>query len=273
MKLQYLGTAAFEGIPALFCQCDACKEAAKRGGRNIRTRSQAVVDDSLLIDFPADTYSHYIKYNIPMWQIKTCLITHSHSDHLYPNDLETRMPGFSHISDPEPVTVYSAKASYDEINKINLSPSVVKTVLIKPFEPFEADGYTITALNAAHAPKTDPYIYLIEKGGKTLLYSNDTGIYPDDTWEYLRKFKKTIDLVSLDCTNCETPVNYFGHMGLPECIETRKKLYEIGVCTESTRFVLNHFSHNGKHSLYDDLLKTAEKENFDVSYDGMIVEF
>lgn len=54
MKIQYLGTAA-EGLPALFCECETCKHAAFLGGRNIRTRSQAIIDDALLIDYPADT--------------------------------------------------------------------------------------------------------------------------------------------------------------------------------------------------------------------------
>lgn len=51
MKFQYFGTAAAEGWPALFCTCDNCRRAAKAGGRNLRTRSQAAVDDKLLSIF------------------------------------------------------------------------------------------------------------------------------------------------------------------------------------------------------------------------------
>lgn len=57
MKIQFLGTAAYEGIPAMFCQCEQCNTARKRGGKNLRTRSQALIDGKLLIDFPADTLS------------------------------------------------------------------------------------------------------------------------------------------------------------------------------------------------------------------------
>lgn len=39
MKLQYLGTAAAEGFPGMFCNCTACERARKAGGKNIRTRS------------------------------------------------------------------------------------------------------------------------------------------------------------------------------------------------------------------------------------------
>ena len=48
MKLKYLGTAAAEGIPAMFCECNNCKEARRRGGRDLRTRSQALIDGKVL---------------------------------------------------------------------------------------------------------------------------------------------------------------------------------------------------------------------------------
>jgi hypothetical protein len=58
MKFQYLGTAAYEGIPAFFCNCENCKKSRNIGGKAVRTRSQAIIDETLLIDFPADTYIH-----------------------------------------------------------------------------------------------------------------------------------------------------------------------------------------------------------------------
>ena len=41
MKLTYLGTAAAEGIPALFCECEACRRARALGAAGIHTRSGA----------------------------------------------------------------------------------------------------------------------------------------------------------------------------------------------------------------------------------------
>ena len=38
MKIKYLGTAAAEAIPALFCTCDVCRKARKVGGRELRLR-------------------------------------------------------------------------------------------------------------------------------------------------------------------------------------------------------------------------------------------
>ena len=78
MRLRYLGTAAAEGCPALFCTCPLCTSARQGGGRDVRTRSQALVDDTLLIDFPADTYHHALstpELNLPA--LRHLLITHS----------------------------------------------------------------------------------------------------------------------------------------------------------------------------------------------------
>lgn len=32
MEIQYLGTAAAEGLPALFCDCETCRKARNIGG-------------------------------------------------------------------------------------------------------------------------------------------------------------------------------------------------------------------------------------------------
>lgn len=61
MEFVYLGTAAAEGWPALFCSCNACLQAREKGGRNVRGRSQALVDGELLLDLPADTFSRTLE--------------------------------------------------------------------------------------------------------------------------------------------------------------------------------------------------------------------
>lgn len=276
MKLQYLGTAAAEGIPAIFCDCETCIKSRNAGGRNIRTRSQALIDDRLLIDFPADTYMHFLQYNLPLTKIKSCLITHSHMDHLYPKELQMRKKGFANIRESVPLTFFSDKAGFEAINDIiiadDLKDDEILVNQIKLYEAFEVDGYKIVALRAAHDPKSSPVVYLIEKDGKTIFYSNDTSEYPDESMEYLGKLNKPIDLISLDCTEACGDATYVGHLTLDRCIELRKKLIDIGAADENTKFILNHFSHNGKNVLYDDFVKIAAENNFEVSYDGMIVE-
>lgn len=111
MKLQYFGTAAAEGWPALFCDCDACRRAKAAGGRNIRTRSQALIDDRLLIDFPADTYLHVLHYGLDLNRVDAVIVTHAHEDHFYPKELGNRRNGFAHLPEdaPRTLTVYGSE--------------------------------------------------------------------------------------------------------------------------------------------------------------------
>jgi len=276
MKIQYLGTAAAEGIPAIFCECEICKKSKLAGGKNIRTRSQALIDECLLIDFPADTYMHFLKYDIALAKIKSCLITHSHQDHLYPQDLVMRKRGFSHIENQIPLTFFSDESGADMLCDIKINNNIADDEImvnqIKLYEPFMVDGYKIIALRAAHDIKSSPVVYLIEKDGKTIFYSNDTSEYPEGSMEYLKKYGKPIDLISLDCTEACGNATYVGHLTLDRCIELRKELINIGVANDKTTFVLNHFSHNGNKVVYDEFVKIAAEYNFEVSYDGMVIE-
>lgn len=278
MKLQFLGTAAYEGIPALFCECETCRKARELGGKNMRTRSQAIIDDRILIDFNADTYAHFLKYNVPMAKLKTCIVTHSHSDHFYQEDMIARFNGpYAHVNNDEPLKIYGGKDVYEKtaaaIERNRVPEKDLQAVLIKPFETFEAEGYKITALNAAHDPNSVPYIYLIEKDGKVVFYSMDTWFYPDDTMEFLSKYDKKIDLVVFDCTFGDKPNEWKGHMNVEQCGVMRDKLCEMGLCGDNTKYILNHFSHNGGSVLYDEMIHIARENNYDLSYDGMIVEF
>ena len=64
MRIQYWGTAAAEAYPAMFCTCEACRRAREQGGKNIRTRTSALIDQSVMIDFSPDTnYNRFIKAN------------------------------------------------------------------------------------------------------------------------------------------------------------------------------------------------------------------
>ena len=282
MKLQYLGTAAAEGIPAIFCHCERCNEARKRGGKNIRTRSQAIIDGKLLIDFPADTYMHCVVHNVDITDVRHVLITHSHSDHLYPNDLYMRAPGFSSLgtSDEEKLHFYGSSLAMRKIN--GYMAGVVfdyeKYLGIHPldlFKEYAVGDYTVIPLEAIHDVTSGPVIFIIKDSeGKVLLYGNDTNYFSEKVWEYLEKSGIRFDFVSLDCTDANIPERrYIGHMNFSENLQVRDRLLKIGCADENTVFCSNHFSHNGYDVLYEEFCELAEKNGFIVSYDGMTVEF
>lgn len=90
MKIRYLGTAAAEGFPAVFCNCAACKAARKDIGRELRTRSQMLVNEDLLIDFPPESYYHAMRFGVDLSAVRTLLVTHSHTDHFYAQEFVNR---------------------------------------------------------------------------------------------------------------------------------------------------------------------------------------
>lgn len=275
MKIKYLGTAAAEGIPGMFCNCRVCRNALKVRGKEIKTRSQSLIDDKLLIDFPADTYLHILNYGLDLRNIHNCIITHSHSDHFYPSDFWCRFKGIANEIDDEPLNVYLTESGYNEaLRQLEdvIDNTRIKLHLITPFEPFDIDDYHIIPLAANHKPTTDPVIYIIEKGEKSLLYANDTGIFPDSTWEYLEKFGKKFNLVSLDCTGMALKNWRKGHLSLDTDKETYDRLVEIGVCDSNTIAYVNHFSHNGKLT-HEELINEALKYGFLATYDGLEVDF
>ena len=275
MKLLYLGTAAAEGIPAIFCACPVCMRAREMKGKNIRTRSQALLDNKILIDFPPDSYTHYINsdFKADLPAIRRLLVTHSHMDHFFPAELNMRRPGFVASQPIETLHIYGNSSVEEKLlghkEAARISPCN-EFHRVKPFEPVDVDGYRITPLPALHDRNEECLFYAIEHDGKAMLYAQDTGIFPEPVWDYFTKTKMYFNIVNLDCT---TVLRKDGnnHMGIVDCVEVRKKLISMDAAGEKTVFVLNHFSHNGGLN-HDDLCKAGEKEGFIVSYDGMEIE-
>lgn len=269
MKLKYLGTAAAEGFPALFCNCKYCEEARRLGGKNIRTRSQSLVNDDLLIDFPADTYHHFLTHGIEGDRIKYLIVTHAHSDHLYPTDLYNRHGCYAHDMRTPELEVFCSDYSASRIGE----PKNVKVNLIKPFEAFEFGSYQVTALPARHMPGGEPLFYIIENEGKTLLYAHDTGYFFDEVFDFIEKNHFRFDMLSLDCTNVDIPIPDTGsHMGFSNINRVVEKLRSFSAVDNDTVICINHFSHNG-NPLHDHLLGRASEYGYLVSYDGFEVEF
>lgn len=271
MKLKYLGTAAAEGWPALFCKCASCERARKLGGKNIRTRSQSVIDGRLLIDFCPDTYLHVLQHNVPLENIHHMIVTHSHIDHMYPSDLINLAEPYAHNVD-EPMTIYSTPGTGEKIRLVlaaeDDSDNLPERMIFKEvteFKPFQVLDYTVTPLLARHMVNEKCYIYLItDKDGKTLLYANDTAWFPEETWQYLEG--RHLDAVSLDCTMVFEP-DCLTHMGFESNVKAKEKLLAMGSADGHTIFVVNHFSHNGLAS-HEEIEAKAGKEGFLTAYDG-----
>ena len=272
MKITFLGTAASEGFPAVFCHCDYCCEARKRQGKNIRTRSQTLIDDELLIDLPADTYLHFLQNGVEGDTIRYLLVTHSHSDHFYPNELYLREDVYAHNMRSPSLQVCCGEgvAKLFEERRDRISPTVHYRQL-QPFETVALGRYTVTALPARHMQGDGALFYLIQSD-KTLLYAHDTGYFYEEVFEFLSKQNVKLDAISLDCTNVDIPITDEGsHMGLDNIERLLARLTACGIVHDKTVKIINHFSHNA-NPLHDVLEARVKDIGYEVAFDGKCVE-
>lgn len=277
-SVTYLGTAAAEGLPAVFCNCPTCVAARKSGGRNVRTRSQILICDDLLIDFPMDTYMHALHNGLDLSRVKHVFITHSHMDHCYAQDFTMHGAPYAHDMTEPNVHLYGnadVLAVFAEQTRREMHADIAPTVRLhrlSPYERTQADAYTVTALPARHTVGEDCLTYLVEKHGKRFLQLNDTGILPDDVYDRLRDMTGHIDAVSFDCTYGYYRRGEGGrHMGAPDAADERDKLAARGLVDADTQYILTHFSHNGGLS-HDELCEKVRPLGFLVAYDGMKIE-
>ncbi len=282
MKIKYWGTAAAEGVPGIFCNCEVCRLARQEKGRKLRTRSQLLINDDLLVDFGPDTYTNSVKYDFNMTNLKHVIITHPHEDHLYSEELEHRLKGFAcEIGTPVLVihgsadTLETIRRVTDRVPGFKGQDRVIYDIM-KPYETRAIGRYYVTPLPAEHGTAT-PFVYLIEEGNKSFLLLNDTGRPSYEVYQYLVKRGIVLDAISFDTTyGFENVLVKYGkadhHMGLLDNVAVKGFLDMNGVADRHTVCIANHFSHQGIDADYHKMAEHSAKYGFITSYDGLEIE-
>ena len=279
MKIKYWGTAAAEGVPGIFCNCETCRLAREHKGRKVRTRSQLMINDELMIDFGPDTYYNSLRFDYNLTYLEHLLITHPHEDHLYSEEFWHRLKGYACEIGTPSLTVHGSEdtlAKLCEVDKNVKGFQKQERVLydvMKPYETRQIGRYMVTPLPACHSTK-QPFVYLIEEGEKSFLLLNDTGRPSYDVYEYLIKRGVVLNAISFDTTyGNENVLATYGaadhHMGLMDAVAVKSYLDINGVSNADTVCIVTHFSHQGVDADYDKMCAHSEKFGFIVSYDGL----
>lgn len=277
MKIQFLGTAAAEGWPAIFCQCKPCLEARRLGGKNIRSRSSVLINEKCLVDFPPDSFSHALKYGIELGTVDQLLVTHSHSDHFYPEDLMMMYPGYAYKNNQDHLlNIWGNGGVMSELERVILrekeegsTPKGFCQHLVRAGESFQAGDLTVQALWAKHKPNEESLLFAIRDESHSIFYANDSGWFPEKTWEQLANWQ--FDLVLFDCTCGPHSGGEGCHMGIPEALKAQGRLSNMGSLKPGARAIATHFSHNGG-LLHEQLVETLVSHGFEVAYDGLIIQ-
>lgn len=287
MKITFLGSGAAEGIPAIFCNCEVCKTA--RAEKRMHTRCQVLVNEDLLVDFPPDTYYRALANGVDLSLVQYALITHSHSDHFYPEDFVMRGL-WSSYGLRSPLRVYGSgavarkiarlgagfpagKREYQpvaECNGYTVYPQSTEYLTVRPYSKTRAGRYTFFALPSEHIPKEPSYMYAISDGdGKSFLFLCDTAYPSREALDFLQKTGFCADVAAYDATFGLQKPGY-GHMNLEDDRRLKQELLHRGIAKRDTLHVLTHISHNVAKNLKD-FLSEAEKD-FLVARDGLTLE-
>jgi len=270
VKLKVLGTAAAEGWPALWCVCDACREAARRGGRDLRMRAAYNVDDYLQIDLGPDALTQMWQFGVDYSKVEHLFFTHSHGDHCEPEHLFFRRRGFSIIPEDSLLHVYGSEQVMTALQQHFPVLPLLQAQFhsIRSFDSVDCGDIRVTPLRADHGGDEEAFNFLLESDSGRILQGNDTGWYPEETWEFLAG--REIDAVLLDCTY-GLHSGGGSHLGAPEVVQAMAELQSLGALAPNARKIATHFSHNGA-ALYDELAEYFTPHGIEVAYDGMIVE-
>lgn len=267
MRIHVMGSAAADGWPAIWCRCGSCRRARELGGKNIRSRSGALIDGDLKIDLSPDTYMQSLRDGIELGNVRNLLVTHSHYDHFLAGELLMYVKPFAH--DPAELHVWGdqwiIQSVKDDVGNWSRPENLHQ---LTAYEPVTFEETVVTPLRAAHYPQRGCFNYVIQRGGKTLLYGMDSGWFPEDSWEAQKNF--TFDVVMLDCTHGLVAKSKI-HGGADTVIKTKERMLQDGTATDATRFIATHFSHNGNVT-HDEFIETFEPHGIEVGYDGMIIE-
>lgn len=273
MQLTFLGSAAAEAWPALFCQCPACLAARRLGGKNLRRRTSYRLGEHIQIDWGPDTAAACLQLGLPTETLTDLVVTHAHEDHWTPHELFYRRRGFSAIPPGSRLTVHGPRGVGDALRADlgeDLEPMGLAFNELQPYQAQPlADGARVTALPAHHAQDIGgAFLYLFEVGAQTLFLAHDSGWWMEEVWTHLAT--RCLDMVIFDATYVRRACRS-GHLGCPDLLEARDRLAAQGSLAPGCRCIANHFSHNGQW-LHDEIKAFLQPAGVLTGYDGLVLD-
>ncbi len=277
----FLGTAAAECYPNPFCTCPSCELARHSPDPKLRRRrSSFVFDETMMIDFNADSMSACGAYGVALDRLESVLITHMHEDHF--DYWNAAFPLMS-ATPTRHITFYTSQEGYDGLIPILEAaarlphPQLTDQLkdmakashfeVLPRFQPRAIGDKMVTALTAHHNgffKGEYGFSYLIEKAGKTTLYASDTGRFFPETMDYLSHV--VLDTLIIEGSFGKTILSEdAGHLDRESLCLMLDTMFSQGTLTANSRIYVTHIAHKGIYSHYD------YQEYLDKRYHGQVV--
>lgn len=280
MRAQFLGTAAAEGYPDPFCNCDNCRRAQALGGPNLRKRSALLLDGELLIDLGPDVLVAAQQHAIALHPVRYCLQTHEHDDHLHPALLVARSP-YCGVHDAPLLHFYATAGALERATRaigsfaaLGTDEACARLNLalhpIEPFQTFAVGPYRVRTVLATHGPALVPLLYIVERDGRALFYATDTGPLPAETWAALRAWGGRLDVVIMDHTmGCRATSG--GHLNGEQFRAEVARLGASGLLADDARIYATHIAHHSNPP-HAEMVAEAAAHGYLVAHDGLTIE-
>ncbi|MBU2573518.1 MAG: hypothetical protein KKH28_05520 [Elusimicrobia bacterium] len=265
MRLLFLGTAASEAFPALFCPCDNCEQARTSGGRSVRRRSSLLVDDDLVIDLGPDVVHAALECGLRLHRLRTVLITHAHADHFDPEVLRWRGPGFR-VGELPPLAIYGPPQVAEAVAQLgDLEQLAVAATSVGAYQRFAVTGAQVWTFPARHGTR-EPLLYALERDGAKFLYACDTGEPQEEMWRALAEHQ--FDAIIMEETMAGEQSQ--DHTNLEQIAAYRLRVEKEGILKPAGRFIATHFSHRNNPS-HESLSAILAQRRIEAAHDGMEV--
>lgn len=268
MNIRLLGTGAADGIPGFFSNNEVSRWARENGGKDVRTRTAALVDGHLKIDLGPDTLTQLHRFELDARDWSCLAFTHSHEDHFTVSEIQYALFPFvesDHLAFP----IY-ANSTICQAIRHRYPDWPLELVETRSFLTYHHGPYRITPVAANHSIGEDCQNLLIENRGRTLLYASDTGVYAEETFAFLKSIR--IDCLVIECTEGLCPSPYNGHLDLVSCVDVIERLRGQGTLRQGARVITTHHSHSGG-ARHCDLEREMAKYGMEPGFDGMLVQF
>jgi len=286
MRIEFLGTAAAEGFPDPFCACTSCEDARREGGRALRLRSSALINDELLIDLGPDLYTAALRRGRSLGHVVFVLQTHPHSDHLDQNTLFARAVGCQvegaaggrYFCSAATIAQLDRRFFANQPERSFADASVQQAfnldiTIVAPWQEFAFDRYRVQTVKANHdVPELEAMLFAIEDtaSGATLFYGTDTGPLPAETWSRLQELGWSFDVFILDHT-FGFAGRSSGHLNQEQFLEEVDAARAAGVLTPGSRVYATHIAHHS-HPAHHELAERARAAGYEIAHDGLVVE-
>lgn len=267
MKIQLLGTGGADGIPAIYSESRVSRHAREHGGKDIRSRSSALVEDTIKIDLGPDTWHQLTRDKLDAREWTALIFTHTDADHFAIEELQYTLYPFNDYYFAGFQVYGNALICRAIIERYPDWPFEI--IHTKSFHSVQHAGVKITPIAANHKEEEDAHNLLFETEGKTILYGTDTGVWHEPTWEFLQDVR--LDGLVIECSEGFIDTPYTGHLDVNEMLGVVNRLRGMGTLTDSSKIVTTHHSHAGD-ATHDELVERLRPHGIEPGYDGMILE-